>query len=160
MTVAGWRDLRRLAILIGSSATFGLLANALASHPVPLLSSDGPGGWPELARRVTAEELRRDIEAGRVFLLLDVRSEDSFRKSRSPRALNAPATSFVEHYQRLGLASILKAADGIVILCESGDCSSGDRVARTLAGMGHGSVRVLHGGWKAYCEAGLERMGP
>lgn len=159
MTSEAMRDVRRLAILIAGSTAFALLTNALGAHPVPLLG-EGPGHAPRLATRMTVSDFRRETAAGKVWLLLDVRAEESFRQAHPEGALNAPAAKFLAHYRRLGLASILKAADGTVVLCESAECFSGDRVAAQLEGMGHRPVRVLHGGWKAWRESAAAGRGP
>jgi rhodanese-related sulfurtransferase len=153
------RDLRRLGILVAASTALGLLVNALSATPVPLASADGPGAWQDLAERVTVSELGTMLTGGRGFLLLDVRGADAFQRSRSPKALNVPAPEFMERYGRPGLASLLKAADGIVVLCDSEACPSADRVARQLKDLGFRDVRVLQGGWKSYRASGLERTG-
>jgi rhodanese-related sulfurtransferase len=159
MTSEAMRDVRRLAILIAGSTAFALLTNALGAHPVPLFG-EGPGHAPRLSTRMTVDEFRRGTGAGKLWLLLDVRAEEAFRQGHPEGALNAPAGEFLAHYRRLGLASILKAADGVVVLCESAECFSGDRVAALLEGLGPRPVRVLHGGWKAWRESGAAGRGP
>jgi rhodanese-related sulfurtransferase len=151
------KDFGRLAILLSASSVLGLAANAISPHPVPLLSSDGPGAWPDLAPRMTLSRLGSEIRSGRLFLLLDVRSEEAFRQGHAAGALHAPATAFLDAYRHLSLGTLLQAADGVVVLCESAECPSSDRVAHLLKGLGHQNVYVLEGGWKAYHGSNLEK---
>jgi rhodanese-related sulfurtransferase len=159
--MSGWaRELGRAAAILVASSAMGLAFNAVSARPVPLLARDGPGAWPERAPRIAAKDLRSAWEANRAVLLLDVRSEDSFRSGHSPRALHAPAPEFLRHYNRLGLATVLRAAEEIVVVCDGEDCSAGDRVAKVLRDLGHGPVRVVEGGWSAARSAGLEEVRP
>ena len=152
-------DLLRLACILAVTSVLGIGANALSRRPVPLLAADGPGALPDRASRISVNRLRRELGSGRALFLLDVRSSEGFKADHAPQALNAPAPEFLDRYRELGLSSVLKAADGVVVICEGGDCSAGDRVAKLLQGLGHPEVRVLEGGWEAYLRGGLERTG-
>jgi rhodanese-related sulfurtransferase len=159
--MSGWaRELGRAAAILVASSAMGLAFNALSARPVPLLARDGPGAWPDRAPRISAKDLRAAWETNRGVLLLDVRSEEAFRSGHSPRALHAPGPQFIRHYNRLGLATVLRAAEEIVVVCEGDDCSAGDRTAKVLKELGHGPVRVLEGGWSAARGAGLEEVRP
>jgi rhodanese-related sulfurtransferase len=155
--MTGWRrDVSRAAVILATSTVLGLASNALSARPLQILSSEGPGVGADRAPRITPLQLKTAWAQGRALLLLDVRSDSSYAEGHSPRALHAPAPDFVLHYERLGLATVLKAADGVVVACEGGDCAAGDRVAAQLRGLGHKDVRVLQGGWEAAAHAGLE----
>jgi rhodanese-related sulfurtransferase len=151
-------DLLRLALLTGGASLLGLAVNAGRQSPIPLMAVDGPGALPARAERITVEEWRRAMDQGRPWLLLDVRRAEAFQAEHAPWALSVPATSFVEAYQRLNLGSALKAAERVVVLCESASCPAGDRAAKTLAELGHAETRVLQGGWESYVKAGLPRV--
>ncbi len=154
------RDILRAALIVAGSAALSLSVNALSARPVPLLAGDGPGALPERAPRVGVVELQALLSSGEFVVLLDVRGAEPFASGRPAGALNAPAAEFLQHYPALNLR--LKAAAQVVVLCESEECPSADRVAKLLAELGHGNVRVLDGGFKAYSAAGLplEKGGP
>jgi len=158
--VSGWRkDLLRCVVVLAVSSSLGLLTNAFARRPVPLLDSSGPGAWPERAPRVSVEQLQEELSAGRVLLIVDVRNDVPFRAGHPAGAVHVPASEFVRGYRELGLSRVLEAADGVVVMCDSAECPSGDRVARILSDLGHGNVRVLQGGWKAYEQSTLGKVG-
>jgi 3-mercaptopyruvate sulfurtransferase SseA len=157
MMDSGRRDVFRLMCMLIGFSILGLATNALSQKPVPVFSSTGPGAWPDRSPRITAEELRSEWARGKAILLLDVRSTPAYLAGHSGRALHAPAPEFLDSYRRLGLQTILKAADEVAILCEGEDCSSGDRIHHVLRALGHSQeIRVLDGGWPAYRRAGLE----
>lgn len=149
----GWLgDLGRVVVILAGSSACALLANAFSPHPLTLREPESRVRAP----RITADELRASWSRRQALLLLDVRSEESFREGHSPRAIHAPASAFLDHYRNLGLANVLRAADGIVVACEGEDCSAGDYVAKLLRDLGHPDVRVLVGGWPEGRRAGLE----
>jgi rhodanese-related sulfurtransferase len=150
------RDLGRVMVILAAASAIGLATNALALRPVPILDGKGPGAWPERERRMTVQELERGWRRGRALLLLDVRAEDAFEHGHPRHALHAPATDFARHYSRLGLSSVLKAAEGVVVMCGSDACPQADRVAKELRELGHPALWVLQGGWEAYQLSGLE----
>jgi rhodanese-related sulfurtransferase len=105
---------------------------------------------------MTVQVLERAWREGRALLLLDVRPEEDHGHGHPHQALHAPAKDFARHYQRLGLATVLKAAEGVVVMCASETCPQADRVAKELRELGHSSLWVLQGGWEAYRASGLE----
>ncbi|MCY3022173.1 MAG: rhodanese-like domain-containing protein [Planctomycetota bacterium] len=158
-----WRAecLRALAVLAFAGA-LGLVVNRLIDKPVPLLSANGPGALPERATRISLPAFTTLLSSQKALLLLDVRTPAAFNREHAPGALNAPSDNFAAHYQELSLSAILQAAEEVVLLCESDDCPSADRVARFLRDLKHENVRVFEGGWGAYVKAGLqvERTAP
>jgi len=150
------RDLGRIAVLVFSSWCLGVINNALLGSPIPLWSAEGPGDWRDRSERISPARLQEERAEGRVLLLLDVRSETDFHSGHAPGAILAPASDFVNVYVRLHLGEILVAAQGVVVICASNQCSSGDRVAKILKELGHSNVRVLSGGWHGYRESHME----
>lgn len=160
---ASWKtDCRRAAAVAAFSAVLALAINYLSSHPAPLLVFDGPGALPEHAERIGTEALKELLAAQKSVLLLDVRREDAFQAGHAAGALPVPFDAFVAQYQHLNLDSRLQSADEAVLICESEDCLSADRVAHLLKELHYTNVRVLYGGWKAYLDGGfpVERGGP
>jgi len=153
--MSGWRrELGRVAVILIGSSSLGFLANVLAAHPVSLQPSESADRAP----RISAEELKEAWVRRKAVLLLDVRSEASYREGHASQAIHAPASEFLDRYRALGLANVLRAADGVVVACEGEDCSAGDHVAMLLKNLGHPEVRVLEGGWPAGRRVGLESM--
>lgn len=147
--------LRALAILTASTV-LGLAANALSGDPVSL--SDPPRRIR--APRWTVDQLQEALEKSMPILLLDTRDEAARRRGRPKNALHVPYDRLVRDYARLGLDSLLRAADACILLCESDACPVADRCAEILERFGHSNVRVLAGGWKAYRAAGLPEEHP
>jgi len=139
-----------------------LILNALSDKPVPLLDKNGPGAPPERAPRITIAALKDELAAHKVILLLDVRHVETFQAAHPAQAKNAPAEEFLEYYNTLNLAMLLRAAEEVVVLCDSEQCPSADRVAKMLHTFKHDNVRVLQDGWNAYQTSGLpiEKGGP
>lgn len=151
-----WKcELRRVLVIVAGASLIGLAGNALSGRPVPLLSADGPGAWPQRAARITIPELRDALAGHKAVLILDVRGDGPFRAGHPEAAVHAPYESFIDGYNRRGLAARLRAAEIVVVLCESDECPSADRAAKLLDDLGHAGARVLQGGWAAYRASGL-----
>lgn len=150
---------RAMGMIVASSLV-AFAVNALSAHPLSVWSKDGPGAWEETMPRITVGALREALRSRRSVVLLDVRSEASFAAGHPTSAWNLPADRLTEAYTRLGLRPVLRAADLIVVLCESRDCPAGDASARLLAHLGHDSIRVLYDGWRAYEKSGLGVTAP
>lgn len=162
-STATWRTeiLRALAIFAAASI-LALGTNALSDKPVPLLATNGPGARPDRGPRISIAELKADLAAKKAILLIDVRHEEHFAAAHPAGAKNAPAENFLEAYSRLNLATLARAAEEVVVLCDSEKCPNADRVAKTLSTFKHDNVRVLQDGWDAYEKSGLpiEKGGP
>lgn len=152
--------LRAAAILLLAAAA-GITVNYFQARPVPLFSSNGPGAWPELAERITIEQVLNLLNTRRSVLIVDVRSEADFkqahaRKSPQMEVLNIPSGAFLDYYHRYpALAVLISSKDMVAVLCSSAECPSGDRVANSLRELRHNNVRVLHGGWISYRKSEL-----
>ena len=155
-TAPAWSStcIQALGILI-ASAILGLAVNALSDKPVPLFDKKGPGAPPERATRMSVSNLKEALDAKKAILLLDVRHPDKFQTAHPTGAKNAPAEEFLEYYSKLNLANLLRAAEEVIVLCDSEQCPSADRVAKTLRTFKHENVNVLQDGWNAYQSSGL-----
>jgi len=144
-------DLLRATAIVVAAVALGVGVNAFSRRPLPLLAADGPGAPPHRFARITVEELREAFEQRRQLMILDVRNPRVFNAGHPFGAQNAHAPKFLDFYPQL--AKWIATAETVVILCDSEQCPYSDRVAKILAG--HDNMKVLHGGWKAYVEAGL-----
>jgi len=145
----------RAAAVVLLSAGLALAINRLSSYPVPLLAADGPGALPERAQRIGAEEFRKLLASQKAVLLLDVRRDEAYSGGHAAGSLHAPFDDFAASYERLNLDARLQEAEEVVLICESDDCLSADRTAKLLKDLHYPNVRVFHGGWNAYLEAGF-----
>jgi rhodanese-related sulfurtransferase len=150
----------RFLILLASSAGLGLGVNALSPDGVPVFRGPDKNGGPPRAFRMTAAAFESALRSGRSLALIDVRSDEAFGTGHPPAAFHAQASHFMDQYSRLSLGSVLKAAEGVVVLCDSDRCSSGDQVAEMLDALGHRPVYVLEGGWEKYRTSGLQIVRP
>lgn len=79
------------------------------------------------AGRITMDELRAGLDAGRV-VLVDVREPDEFSAGHVPGAVNVPVS-------RMSLAALPPAGDKtVVVMCRSGNRSSRVQAAAAQAG--------------------------
>ncbi len=91
---------------------------------------------------ITPTQLRAWSDAGKPYLLLDVREPDELRLAALPGALNVPMREIPSR-----LAEV-PGTGPIVVVCHYGERSA--RVAGFLAVSGFGEVYNLEGGLDAY----------
>jgi rhodanese-related sulfurtransferase len=86
---------------------------------------------------ITVDGVKKDMVAGRNFILLDVRTSEEFKAGHLPKAVNIPRGTLEfmigKHYPQKARAA----------LC-----------AKTLSDMGYTNVKNLKGAFKAWGEAG------
>jgi len=97
---------------------------------------------------VTVEEVKKDMDAGKEFVLLDVRTSEEFNAGHLPKAVNIPrgTLEFIigKHYPQ-------KDVD-IVVYCRTDARAA--LCAKALSDIGYTNVRNLKGAFKAWGEAG------
>ncbi len=103
-----------------------------------------------LAEEISVSELKRMHDAGRAFVLVDVREDDELAIARIVWAKHVPMQTIPDRITEL-------PRDGnIVVMCHAGVRS--DRVARYLRENGFSSVANLAGGidaWSHEIDAGV-----
>ena len=99
-------------------------------------------------REASIDEVKREIESGEEFLLIDCREAEEFAGGHLPGARHL-CKGVIER-------DIEEAAPDldtpIVIYCGGGYRSA--LAAENLTRMGYQSVRSMWGGWRAWAEAG------
>lgn len=89
----------------------------------------GWAGSAAAAGRITMDELRAGLDAGRV-VLVDVREPDEFVAGHVPGAVNVPVS-------RMSLAALPPAGDKtVVVMCRSGNRSARVQAAAAQSGRG------------------------
>lgn len=106
---------------------------------------------------ISCDELRRKIETGEQFVLVDALAPMSFAHSHLPGAINLPP-------ERVDAAAAKRIADQdaeIVVYCANPECESSIDTARGLLALGYTHVRHYAGGKDEWRKAGLplERAG-
>jgi rhodanese-related sulfurtransferase len=97
---------------------------------------------------ITVEGVKKDMDAGRNFVLLDVRTSEEFKAGHLPKAVNIPRgiLEFMigKHYPQKDVEIVLYCrTDARSALC-----------TKTLSVMGYTNVKNLKGAFKAWGEAG------
>mgnify|MGYP001812337878 CR=1 FL=1 len=97
---------------------------------------------------VTVERVKKDMDAGKNFVLLDVRTSEEFKAGHLPKAVNIPRGTLEfmigKHYPQKDVEIVLYCrTDARAALC-----------AKTLAYMEYTNVKNLKGSFKAWGEAG------
>lgn len=96
------------------------------------------------APELTSLELKAEMDAGRVHLLLDVRRADELEVSRLDHVVHIPMDQVPSHINELD-----QSAD-IVVVCRSGQRSA--RVTNYLLGLGFPRVRNLSDGMNGWAS--------
>ena len=97
---------------------------------------------------VTIEAVKKDMDASRNFVLLDVRTSEEFKAGHLPKAVNIPRGTLEfmigKHYPQKDMEIVVYCrTDARAALC-----------AKTLSELGYTNVKNLKGAFKAWGEAG------
>jgi rhodanese-related sulfurtransferase len=104
---------------------------------------------------ITREELRRKIDGGDEFVLIDALAPMSFAHSHLPGAINLPPDWVDER----GPGRIPDRETEIVVYCSSSTCDSSVIVAERLRELGYRNVRHYLEGKSDWVQAGLPLVG-
>ena len=100
-------------------------------------------------RELTVADVRRMLDAGETFELLDVREGEEWRRGHLPRARHLCKGILERDVE----AMIPDPATRIVLYCGGGFRSA--LAADSLQKMGYTNVASMDGGWRGWTEAGL-----
>ena len=100
-------------------------------------------------REITADLVRKEIEAGPAFTLIDTREQSEWNASRARGAIHLGKGVIERDIER----TIPDADTRMVLYCAGGYRSA--LAADALQRMGYRNVLSLAGGWRAWCAAGL-----
>lgn len=99
-------------------------------------------------RELTVNDVKRKLDAGEKFQLIDVREDHEWEKGHLPRATH------------LGKGIIERDIEGVItdrnaeIVCYCGGGFRSAMVADNLQKMGYTNVWSMDGGWRGWAEAG------
>ncbi len=102
----------------------------------------------QTVKEISVADAKADIDAGKVAVILDCRTDKEFTAGHLPKAVNVPR-GLLEF--KIG-KEIPNKASYVICYCKSGgrSCLS----TSTLGKMGYTNVKSLAGGWKAWVKAG------
>ncbi len=97
---------------------------------------------------ISVADAKADIDAGKVAVVLDVRTAKEFKAGHLPKAINITRGLLEFEVTK----KIPNKASYIICYCKSGgrSCLS----TYTLGQMGYTNVKSMAGGWKAWVKAG------
>jgi rhodanese-related sulfurtransferase len=124
---------------------FGFSAQALSAPKGPM---DFVNAAREKITEVSAEQVKADLDAGRKFILLDVRSKEEFDAGHLPHAKHV-SRGLLEFM--IGRAIPDKNAE-IMLYCRTGARAA--LATQVLNDMGYVNARNMAGGFKAWGTAG------
>ena len=104
-------------------------------------------------RETDIAEVKRRLDAGDKFYLVDVREESEWARGRLPGALHLSKGVIERDIEK----AIPDKSRPIVLYCGGGFRSA--LVADNLQKMGYTSVISMDGGWRAWTEAGYPTEG-
>jgi membrane protein DedA with SNARE-associated domain/rhodanese-related sulfurtransferase len=96
--------------------------------------------------RITADELRRMLDAGEEVFVIDVRSEAAVERRRIPGSVNIPLSTLAQRYKE-----VPKDRE-IILFCTCPNEVTAAKAALTLRKYGITRVRPLEGGADAWLE--------
>jgi len=97
---------------------------------------------------ITVEQVKKDMDAGQEFILLDVRCPDEFDAGHLPKAVNIPRGNMEIIIGRL----YPNKNTEIVLYCQMG--AGAVLCTKTLMDMGYTNVKALKGAFRAWGESG------
>jgi len=110
--------------------------------------------WPLLQRRLTPAREISTLDATHLLnkenpLVLDVREANEFAGGRLPNALHIPLSQLKDR----GGEIAKHVARPVIVYCDRG--ARGGAAVAALTRLGFTRVQSLHGGWRAWKDAGL-----
>jgi len=99
--------------------------------------------------KIARKELRKKMERGDDFTLVDARSSDSYREERIKGAISLP----LEEVEKEAEGMLSKDGE-IVVYCGGFSCPASGNEVRKLRDMGFKNVKHYAGGIKEWKEAG------
>ena len=100
-------------------------------------------------RETNVSDVKRRLEAGEKFLLVDVREDNEWAKGHLPGAVHLGKGIIERDIEQ----RVPDASAKVVLYCGGGFRSA--LVADNLQKMGYTNVESMDGGWKGWLEAGL-----
>lgn len=108
----------------------------------------------ETRTRITAEELKQEMESDQPPVVINVLGRDAYRARHLPGSINIP-TDEIDRVKQL----VPFKGEPIVVHCANEDCDASPRAARRLSEMGYTNVRDFEAGYAGWKQAGYPFIG-
>ena len=106
-------------------------------------------------KTITAEELKKKIDANEDFILVDVLSNESYEGKHLPKAINIPVGELKERAPN----ELQDKSKEIVVYCGSTQCHASPKAAKKLEELGYTNVADFESGLAGWQEAGYSFEG-
>jgi len=103
-------------------------------------------------KTITAEELKKKIDAKEDFILIDVLSKESFEGKHVSTSINIP----VDEIENRASSELPDKNKEIVVYCASTDCHASPRAGKKLEELGYTNVVDYEAGIAGWQDAGYE----
>jgi rhodanese-related sulfurtransferase len=104
---------------------------------------------------ITRDELKKKLDRGDEFKLVETLPAADFKKQHLPGAINLP----VESIRELDPHALPNKDAEVVVYCADSSCQASDIAARDLNVRGYQNVRRYVGGKQDWIDAGFETEG-
>ena len=104
-----------------------------------------------MIKRITREELKKKLDRGDIFVLVDTLPASAYRRHHLPHAINIRSDDIVEMAPR----AIPDRNTEIVVYCANGPCQRSRLSAERLGDLGYTNVRDYHEGRRDWQANGL-----
>lgn len=101
-------------------------------------------------RSISLDHLKRMMDSGEPFVLVDVRTRNDFDKEHIKSARSLPLDEIDE-----SVKARLRSDDPIIVYCDSFICSASTSASKMLTRLGYTNVRDYKGGLREWKQAGL-----
>jgi rhodanese-related sulfurtransferase len=106
-------------------------------------------GAKKRVKETNVADVKRRIEAGEKFLLVDVREDNEWAKGHLPGAVHLSKGVIERDIEQM----VPDPSKKLILYCGGGFRSA--LVADNLQKMGYSNVESMDGGWKGWLDAGL-----
>lgn len=103
---------------------------------------------------IDRDKLKRWLDSGRDFTLIEVLPEESFRKEHLPGAINIPVAD--DDFGQRVREAVPDKDETVVVYCANTECPASPRAARKMEEMGYTDVHDYEAGKEDWKEAELE----
>ena len=101
---------------------------------------------------IKAEELKKKIDSGEDFVLIDVLSKESFEVQHIPKSISIPVGELEERASK----ELPEKNKEIIVYCASKTCQASPAAAKKLEELGYKNVTDFEDGLAGWKEAGYE----
>ena len=99
-----------------------------------------------------ASELKKKLDSGDDFVLVDVLGEESYKERHLPKAVSIPITG--DDFEESAKAKLPDKEKPVIVYCASPECSASPSAAKKLVELGYTDVTDFESGLKGWEEAG------